>query len=207
MQKINFEKVAEAAQKIESLKLDERRLGYLISYPIYRDFFQFWPLNAKSDFVIRAAIVYSWMPRVLIFREEKLGIAISSLKSLVEKMDEPRKEVATDHIATALNGSYVGASKFLHFQYPDLFPMYDTNVYRHLNGIKDKKKQVYAEANKASCYKSYRISVDEIVARADFEQGILNPMNKYFRTRFQYEITPQRAVEFLIFETYGGENT
>ncbi|MDD5095715.1 MAG: hypothetical protein PHV74_15275 [Dehalococcoidia bacterium] len=203
MKKIGFKQIVEAAQKIESLYLDSRRLGYLRSYPIYLDFFRSSALNTNSDFTIRAAIVYSWMPNVLMLKEGAIGPAVTMLKSLTGRMDESGKEEATARVAAALNGSFIGASKFLHFQYPNSFPIYDTNIYKHLNGIKDKKKPVYSEANKSSCYRSYRISVGELIARADFEKDVLRPVNGYFNSHFNYEVTPQRAVEFLIFELYG----
>jgi hypothetical protein len=200
--KISYERVKKGAATISSISLDARGKGYLQSYPIYTKFFQSSDINNKDDFIVRAGIVYSWMPRVLVLDKDRIDSAISAIHDFDDSKTEQDSSDLVRRVAEALNGSYIGASKFLHFQYPKLFPIYDTKVFKSINGIKDKKKQVYAQANKLNCYSIYMNSVNDIIGKKDFSKMVHKPINNYINDQFKYSVSKVRAVEFIVFSNY-----
>jgi hypothetical protein len=203
MNKIDFQTIVKGVASLQNLELDARSKGYLKSYPSYLKFFQGSEIRDHDDFTVRAGLVYSWMPRILVLKEQGIGNAISVISHLQNPDTESNTDIDSviEAVAKALNRSYVGASKFLHFQFPDIFPIYDTKVYKKINGINADKKNIYSKANNADCYASYRRSVCSIIAHADFSDKVHTPVNNYMR-KFGYTVSEVRAVEFIVFSNY-----
>jgi len=201
MNNIDFPSLASGATSLKHLVLDARGKGYLKSYPIYLEFFQASEVRDRDDFTVRAGLVYSWMPRVLVLSEQDVDDALEKILHFKESNSSSEIDELIDSVTKAFNGSYIGASKFLHFQYPKRFPIYDTKVYKKINGIKDDKKNVYAGANKAGCYKDYRESVNSTISHENFTKRVYDPVNEYM-SEYGYKVSKVRAVEFVIFSNY-----
>ena len=199
MKDIDYKALVVGANALSTLEVDARGEGYLNSYPIYLEYFQNTEVKSKSDFSIRAGLVYSWMPRVLVLCEGDIDKAVEMISGCT---DNKNINKVVGKVAKALNGSYIGASKLLHFQYPETFPIYDTKVYKNINGLPKDKKNVYQQANKASCYETYRKSVQTVIQHVGFNKEVHDKVNE-FMGRYGYRVSATRAVEFILFSNYG----
>lgn len=109
-----------------------------------------------DDFVILAHAAYGWMPRILrigsVFFDNKKEIleAVDGLSSFgssscnEEKFEEMLKKLKI--VAGFTNNSFVGASKFLHFIYPNLFAIWDSKICKVLQ----KHIQAHSEIKNAN---------------------------------------------------------
>lgn len=86
--------------------------------------------TGMAQYIILAHAVYGWMPTVLdINFHENIEKAVLELRDGdYKKIEELRT------VAKFTNNSFVGASKFLHFIYPDKFAIWDSNI---LHVLKD----------------------------------------------------------------------
>jgi len=126
---------------------------YDFSYKYLLEIFK--DLTTKGDLkqwlIGGSSIIYSWMPTILHFSkdsdkdEKKVN---THLEKCIEALKFIKKEIAGDfvkllnnpefytkdkecHINTLtsfINNSIVGTSKFLHFSFPDHFPIWDSRV-------------------------------------------------------------------------------
>jgi hypothetical protein len=113
--------------------------AYSAVYPTLVQYFESFPRPLKFDSaVVGLHIVYGWMPRI-----PDLGLAASVGKtraaraSLEGKLSDSLGPNAQRDAGTIMetvrrftNNSLVGASKFLHFLRPDVFPIWDSRVAR-----------------------------------------------------------------------------
>lgn len=198
MKDIDYRALVTGVNALSELEVDARGEGYLNSYPIYLEYFQSAEVKSKSDFSIRAGLVYSWMPRVLVLREGNIDKAV---KAMNQCFDDQSINKVVGTVAKALNGSYIGASKLLHFQFPETFPIYDTRVFKNINGLPRDKKNVYQQANKAKCYEAYRKSVQSVIQHIGFKKEVHDKVNE-FMGRYGYCVSAARAVEFVVFSNY-----
>jgi hypothetical protein len=195
---IDYKALVAGANALSALEIDARGQGYLNSYPIYLEYFQSTEIKSTNDFSIRAGLVYSWMPRVLVLCEDDIGEAVEQMS---ECFDDQSIYKVIGNVAKALNGSYIGASKLLHFQHPETFPFYDTRVYKNINGLKKKKMNVYQQANKAKCYEAYRNSVQSVILHDGFNKDVYDKVNVFMKG-YGYHVSAVRAVEFVVFSNY-----
>ena len=89
-----------------------------------------------------ASLVYSWMPTALILHICHKDKAICSLKEIKKRLQnleqEPLDKICSqisNEIAllrNCINNSISGTSKFLHFSFPEVFPIWDSRVARAL---------------------------------------------------------------------------
>ena len=198
MKDIDYDALVAGADALTALEIDARGKGYLNSYPIYLEYFQSTDVTTKGDFSIRAGLVYSWMPRVLVLCEDHIDKAVQAMSKCT---DDRHTDKVIGKVAKAVNGSYIGASKLLHFQYPDTFPIYDTRVYKNINGLPKDKKNVYQQANKAKCYKAYRSSVLSMIQSVGFNKEVHDKVNQFMEP-YGYRVSATRAVEFVVFSSY-----
>ncbi len=87
------------------------------------------PCRCRTEFLIIAAIAYSWMPTMLNLHFEEY-FEWNDLLDLIIKLENDHS-VRVDlikKIAPNCNNSLVGASKILHIIYPDEVPMIDSRV-------------------------------------------------------------------------------
>jgi hypothetical protein len=170
---------------------------YDFSYKYLLEIFK--DLTTKGDLkqwlIGGSSIIYSWMPTILNFSkgsddDEK---ANTHLKECIKALKFIKKEIAGDfvkllnnpafytkdkecHINTLtsfINNSIVGTSKFLHFSFPEHFPIWDSRVERATRFIKkdgkpelikDVKKNDY-QTNKVDNYIAYCKAVNELISK------------------------------------------
>ena len=124
----------------------KRYNSYEFSYPFIAEYFKclIEQDDAKKWLIGGASLVYSWMPTALILHTNQKNEAICSLKNIkenktrAEKIKNMKKMLldkdcssivnAILPLRNCINNSIVGPSKFLHFSFPKIFPIWDSLV-------------------------------------------------------------------------------
>jgi len=154
---------------------------YDFSYKYLLEIFK--DLTTKGDLkqwlIGGSSIIYSWMPTILNFSkgsddDEK---ANTHLKECIKALKFIKKEIAGDfvkllnnpafytkdkecHINTLtsfINNSIVGTSKFLHFSFPEHFPIWDSRVERATRFIKKDGKPELIKDVKKNDYQTKKV--------------------------------------------------
>ena len=139
--------------KIDNILSTENKRKQYCSYeesyvPIYEHFQPLIDQNTdtatKKWLIHGASLVYSWMPTALILHTNQKNEAICSLKNIkenktrAEKIKNMKKMLldkdcssivnAILPLRNCINNSIRGTSKFLHFSFPEVFPIWDSRV-------------------------------------------------------------------------------
>jgi hypothetical protein len=142
----------------------------------------------EAAVVLVAALAYSWMPRTL-----RLGsdLDLAAAANILEAAR--RSEALTAHsfegLATALGGSPVAASKLLHFFHPELYPIWDSRVWRALDW-----HSAEVRANAGRRYLDYVGLVRSIIGQPDFHE-----VHHHVERTIGYPVSRVRALELLLF--------
>jgi hypothetical protein len=100
------------------------------SYKLFLDYFE-GPLSPQKVYT-GAYMVYGWMPTMLRIKgptEPIYELALAGRSGNVGVLE-------LQNCATSLNNSLVGTTKLLHFVAPEVYPIWDSRVYRALFGKK-----------------------------------------------------------------------
>jgi hypothetical protein len=145
--------------------------------------------------ILVAGLVYSWMPRTLrLGGPTDLAAAASILESARLKARLTGK--AFEGLSTALGGSPVAASKALHFFYPELYPIWDSRVWRALDWHSSEVR-----ANAGARY----IDFADLVGRAA-ELPDSAAIHAQVEQKVGYPVSRIRALELLLFLSGGIEH-
>ena len=180
---------------LENLNTDVENLiltandSYIETYPEFIRYFKDIELIENHHLVIASHFVYGWMPTVLHLETDEIGEVILYLNAAKfgNLLDEERLEV----IKRCVNNSMVGTSKLLHFINPKIYAIWDSRIYRYLTG----NKYSYG-IDKPQAYLKYLSGLRDISAHADYQN-----FHSKIQRNFEYEISPMRAIELLMFET------
>ena len=119
---------------------NRRNISYQKSYDAIRRWCDMQRGHWTEDTcILLAHIVYGWMPGILTLGSGKKQLSIENIigkdariiASLLNHDDFLSPDTASKQIGKLkafVNNSLVGASKFLHFIYPDYYAMWDSNV-------------------------------------------------------------------------------
>jgi hypothetical protein len=171
--------------------IDESSFGssYIKSYPAFIDFFKRNSNLDELSLIQGAFMIYGWMPRILNISKHNL----ESDKILVA-IDELGHEVNLENLKIVtefMNNSLVGASKLLHFKFPNKYPIWDSKTCHVLLGNSTNSK-----IQKIENYIKYQKSIETFVG-SDF----CIQFKRKFKNKFNYEISDTRAIEYVIFNT------
>ena len=100
-----------------------------LSYKEFLAYFASRQTLTEHDVIIGAYFTYGWMPTILELRGPLTDVV--SIANQV-KNSQPITDTQLRKVAFAINGSVVGASKFLHFISPSKHAIWDSRVYRYL---------------------------------------------------------------------------
>ena len=183
---------------------NESKSTYNFSYPYLLNYFDRIKKDSTSQWLIcGSSMVYSWMPTILNFNFEqgRIDHATNSLKEIKKLVnnkpfDFNRFEPLLNPIVTVINNSIVGVSKFLHFSYPEIFPIWDSRVERAFSGKPNNYHQVKSIKNYIQYSKSIHKVVDE--KKNDWiANELFNDSNN--------NLSPIRKIESMLFLL--GKNT
>jgi hypothetical protein len=138
--------------------------------------------------ILVAGLVYSWMPRTL-----KLG-GPADLAAAAEILESSRRRInltpkTFEGLSTAFGGSPVAASKALHFFHPELYPIWDSRVWRALDWHSSEVR-----ANAGARYVGYADLVGGAGELAEFV-----PIHTVVEQSVGYPVSRIRALELLLF--------
>ena len=179
--------------KIESgLQLTSRKgSSYYKSYPYFISFFINNNVIKSTEVLYQGAnMVYGWMPTILDTQKNNKiypDLVIQSIERLDVSFTDPKKE-DLEIVAAFMNNSIVGASKLLHFIYPEKYPIWDSKI---CGIIMSSSKSSY-KVNKTENYINYCKAIHNIISKP--------PENlKNFKKKFTPEISYVRAAELILF--------
>ena len=194
-------------EEIKSLLEKEDIKTYTYTYEKFIDHFEELRKKDKEEWlVIGSSIVYSWMPTILNIagRDPKADKnlqkikedAIESLNNISKNLDGESLEKDLKKLKLFINNSVVGMSKFLHFSFPDHYPIWDSRVESVLYETATGKttKSNYHRLKIINNYMEYRTSCLKLIE--DEENGLIKKFDKYEELNGLREL---RKIEFLLF--------
>ncbi len=157
------------------------------SYKEFVEFFKAEAVISTHKFIIGAYFTYGWMPTMLNLEDDiSVAVKIANKAKNGEIITHGEKEA----LACAVNGSFVGASKLLHFINPDFYPIWDSRVYRYL--YNEPPYQYRLES--ISKYEEYKTFIKII----ESDPGCIQLVEK-ISTSVGYKISSKRAVELVMY--------
>jgi len=142
---MNRAKYQELCERIGDEVIDP---WYRKSEPILRS----QVISSEEDFIKLVAFAYSWMPTIPEWHCELNWPECKKALAKLENGDEGALKQILELTVPSINNSIVGASKVLHFAYPQRAPIIDSNVvigWRALffpKGVRGKAKRSEAAA-------------------------------------------------------------
>jgi len=202
--------------KIPSLLKNDEIKTYTYTYEKFIDHFEELRKKDKEEWlVIGSSIVYSWMPTILniagrdpeavaqeigvpfdIRKQEIKEDAIEGLNNISKNLDGESLEKDLKKLKLFINNSVVGMSKFLHFSFPDHYPIWDSRVESVLYETATGKttKSNYHRLKIINNYMEYRTSCLKLIE--DEENGLIKKFDKYEELNGLRDL---RKIEFLLF--------
>jgi hypothetical protein len=161
-----------------------------------------------------ACAVYGWMPTIL--RDSKLEKieSVTPLQTVkgIKSWEEAEKFLSKIDNDAPINGSWVGASKFLHFLNPEIFPIWDSRVAISFHskiaikamvaadrGEKLRRLQLNYFCNRKDHYLAY---MEFMINSARDSSDWLDVMQKEIQAKDKHLPTKLRCLELLFFNRY-----
>ena len=182
-------KIENLKKEIESFKVNEEN-SYLNSYQEFIQYFNKTPKIEKHHLIISSHFVYGWMPTILKLKLKNLEEVLQILNKA--KTDQILNSKELEKLRFSINNSLVGTSKLLHFINPEIYPIWDSKIFKYWSG----NKTTYG-IQKPENYLEFTNQVRETIQRNEFAK-IHNKINELLR----YDVSPVRALELLIFQSY-----
>lgn len=157
------------------------------SYKEFVDFFKCDGEITKHKFIIGAYFTYGWMPTMLNL-EDDISAAVKVANKA--KNGELISDEEMEALACAVNGSFVGASKLLHFINPHVYSIWDSRVYRYL--YDEPPYQYRLESMKK--YREYLGLVSDIEKDKRCQHLVKTVENK-----IRHSPSPKRVIELAMY--------
>jgi hypothetical protein len=156
----------------------------------YKEFVEFFKTDGeitKHKFIVGAYFTYGWMPTMLNL-EDDISAALKVANKA--KNGELISDEEMEALACAVNGSFVGASKLLHFNNPHVYSIWDSRVYRYL--YNEPPYQYRLES--ISKYEEYKTFIKKIEEDSRCHQLVENISDS-----IDYKISSKRGVELVMY--------
>ena len=163
--------------------------SYIDTYSEFINYFRNIDYIQKHHLVIASHFVYGWMPTIIQLDIKEIDKVLFLLNAAKAGHLLSAEEIAI--VKNCINNSMVGTSKLLHFINPQVYAIWDSRIFRYLTG----NKYPYG-IDKPISYLNYLEKLNEISNRVDYRS-----LHFKIERNFQYELTPMRAIEILMFET------
>ncbi len=179
---------------------DLRAITYLATYPSICALGNIAGPIDMQRFHQFAAMVYGWMPRILRLNPQHTHDALNALVQAQAATAATLAGVPIVHIANCMH-SVVGASKVLHFNNPEVFPIWDSNIER----FRLHQEPPHNHMNNVQNYLDYAQEVHNIRQENDF-QNFYAQFNAVLHVRLAahgippYIVSEVRAIEAAAFE-------
>lgn len=184
LKNLNSESIFKALNGFELTEGD----SYVQTYQNFIEHFKNIDELKWHDLVIGSHLVYGWMPTIINLNYEDQNKAVQILNLAKKGKDLGVEELLV--LKKTINNSLVGASKLLHFINPEKYAIWDSRIHRFVSG----KKSQYG-IDKPKNYLLYLDGVKTISEHPDYSK-----FHRKVAAFFDYEITPLRAIEIVMFE-------
>ncbi|WP_037316048.1 hypothetical protein [Salegentibacter sp. Hel_I_6] len=174
-------------KEVEEFKVQENN-SYLNSYQEFIKYFDNISRIEKHHLIISAHFIYGWMPTIINLRLQNLEEVLRILNKV--KAKNILKVSELQELKHCINNSLVGVSKLLHFINPEIYPIWDSKIYRFWSG----KKTIYGIQDP----QNYLLFLKEMHLIANNEN--FQPVKKKVESQLKYEVSGVRALELIIFQ-------
>lgn len=186
MKKLKIEKLKKESE-LFNIKEDD---SYLNSYLTFIDYFEKIDEIEKQHLIISSHFVYGWMPTILNLKLNNLDEILPILNQA--KTDKLLGKEDLKKLRFSINNSAVGITKLLHFINPEIYPIWDSKIYKYWSGNK-----TISGIDKPENYLEFIRQMNEITEHNDFEQ-----IQNLIESKLLYKVSSMRALELLIFQSY-----
>lgn len=186
MKKLKIEKLKKESE-LFNIKEDD---SYLNSYLTFIDYFEKIDEIKKQHLIISSHFVYGWMPTILNLKLNNLDEILPILNQA--KTDKLLGKEDLKKLRFSINNSAVGITKLLHFINPEIYPIWDSKIYKYWSGNK-----TISGIDKPENYLEFIRQMNEITEHNDFEQ-----IQNLIESKLLYKVSSMRALELLIFQSY-----
>lgn len=173
---------------VEKLALTEND-SYIEAYPEFLRYFSTLETIERHHLIISSHFVYGWMPTIIHLNIKEIDQILLLLNAVKSGQILNREEI--QRLKYCINNSMVGLSKLLHFINPTDYAIWDSRIFKYITA----KKSQYG-IDKAENYLAYLENLKTIIAHKNYVE-----LHKLIEKQFDYEISPMRAIEILMFET------
>jgi hypothetical protein len=152
-----------------------------------------------SDFIIGANFTYGWMPTILKIRKnDKHDENEDKTNKIVEIINKAKNAKSYNELEDndyeilkeAINNSYVGASKLLHFINPEVYGIWDSRVHNFLQGVTRINNGTYS--NRYELFIDYQKTLHELKKDTD----IIEKMASFLK---DHNLSTIRKIELIMF--------
>lgn len=182
-------KIENLEKEIDRFVVDKEN-SYLNSYREFIEYFRIIPKIEKHHLVISSHFVYGWMPTILKLKQKDLEEVLLILNKA--KTDKILIQPELEKLKYCINNSLVGTSKLLHFINPEIYPIWDSKIFKYWSG----NKTTYG-IQKPEKYLEYRNQIIETSQHKDFLK-----IQERIEKLLCYKVSSIRALELLIFQSY-----
>lgn len=182
-----FERILIDYKSVELNRLS----SYHVSYPEFLQFFVNNHILDKHSLTIGIHFTYGWMPTAFDFRIGDMDLILPILNNSKKTGTISSEDVRA--LKNYLNGSLVGTSKLLHFMLPDVFPIWDSRVYRYFH---EEKPHFYRTDNVESYMRFCNI------CRSIAQHPAYEPAHNWIQSQL-YPISKIRSLELIMFNKGG----
>lgn len=187
---ISYENIKKDSEKLILIDND----SYIESYVEFIKYFENINVIEKHHLIIASHFVYGWMPTIIHLNTKELERVLFLLNAA--KSGKILTEQELEILKYCVNNSMVGTSKLLHFINPRIYAIWDRRIYRYLTG----EKSSYGIGNPRK-YLEYLAGLQKVTQHQNYDD-----LHFLIERRFSYNISPMRAIEFVMFETDRNRN-
>jgi hypothetical protein len=128
------------------------------------------------------------MPTAFDFRSDDIDTVVLLLNKA--KKGNLLDETELQTLARCFNNSLVGTSKLLHCINPDLFPIWDSRVYRYITG----NKPHHYRLNKSNLYLDFQKFCLDLTSKRGYSN-----VHSVIEKKLNKKLSPIRSIELLMY--------
>ena len=191
---LSHEQLVKIQKHFESWEIPETSKSYMRTYPEFLEYFKNINTIEEHHFIIGASFTYSWMPKIL------SNLDTENIQRVLEILNNAKKESHLSEkdlevLKSSINNSIIGVSKLLHFINPEVYPIYDSNVFRFLT---DEKPHDY-RVNVVQAYLKYQQLCNNCKIEGNLRK-VMELIKSKIKNGYKYDISNLRALEIVFFE-------
>jgi hypothetical protein len=187
LQTVKIHEIVAAEARLEVVPRDD---PFRHSYREFLAFFAQKTALSANDVTIGAYASYGWMPTML----KRFGVqglqGVVDIANRIKAGSFPTEDDMTALVGV-MNNSIVGASKLLHFINPRICAIWDSRIFRFIQG----REWTDAERRDQRNYFAYHKQLERLTSHPAFR-----PVHQSINGKIGYVVTRYRACEYTMHE-------